>query len=732
MAKYTIVSNEKVNIYNLERLLNSVKLKELDDSQDGKNILGALHNYNQLLNVDNEVLVSYEVNKFGRFNNVTKLGYSFSYMNMMRDVRNLLSDKYYIDVDICNCHPKIIENMCAYYNLDHVHLSNYNLHREEKLKELIALNNNITYKLAKEFITSIPYGGSIEKFISDYKIKYLPQWIFDYKTEILTNRNIILEYEDLNDIRAFNRERLKKKQKTWNEEGSTFAIYIQDIERNIITSLYNKIINDGFTVGAIIHDGLHILKDNLITIDILDKWIDLINKEFKFKYPFKLSIKEMDLNISYLTVDSDTNLYLHHKEEFEKTVYRVEAPIGFRIIVNDIERPLGETELRQRYANHKYINEKGTKFIDIWLKDPFMRSYKWTVFNPRYPGNFDDVCNIYKGMYISKYKNNKLPVTQEERIVYCKVLLDYIHNISGGIDKQYNFVINWLANIIQKPYKKTGIALVIKSTKHGVGKNTLYNLMSALIGDEFCDSTAKLHEFFSKHSNFRLNKLLICLNEIKFSDSKAHAAELKDCITEPYFNYEEKFKARLKIYSCENYIILSNSECPVLKEANDRRYFVIDLDNIDFGSNEQKSAYFSKIYNIIGDLDKHIQSNKNILRCFYDYLMNIDISKFKLEVNIDTEAGNNIKAIDIVDEFLENLYFIKSNEFVDNEYKIKQSDLFHEYMHYLTEKNVKTDMNDLTFGRKLNKYSFITKIRTTSSRYSSFNCLLWKTYYKIN
>ncbi len=51
-------------------------------------------------------------------------------------------------------------------------------------------------------------------------------------------------------------------------------------------------------------------------------------------------------------------------------------------------------------------------------------------------------------------------------------------------DDAYNYYLDWLAFILQKPWMKTDIVLLLYSNEHVIGKSTLQTLACNLVGEE--------------------------------------------------------------------------------------------------------------------------------------------------------------------------------------------------------------------------------------------------------
>ena len=81
-------------------------------------------------------------------------------------IRKTISNNFYIDIDISNCHPVILSNICKKNNIKCDNLNKYILNRDIIIKRVSKLNN-ISKKEVKKIYLSLLNGG-----IKDYN-KYL-------------------------------------------------------------------------------------------------------------------------------------------------------------------------------------------------------------------------------------------------------------------------------------------------------------------------------------------------------------------------------------------------------------------------------------------------------------------------------------------------------------------------------------------------------------------------------
>ena len=363
--------------------------------------------------------------------------------------------------------------------------------------------------------------------------------------------------------------------------------------------------------------------------------------------------------------------YIKHRTEFEKHCWKILDPICYY----DNGKLLTSTALFETYRDHKYINPNGKKFINIWLEDSDKKCYTKLVFNPNIaefpPEHFNEFTGFpIENIILDGDEAEDMPSTsgdievQKHRAKYCDFIINYYKKIGLGKEKYYNYLIAWMAHLVQQPWKKIGVAIVIKSTEQGTGKNTFFNITKALFGEDYTYSASCFEDYFGRFANGRYKKLVCNCDEIDLNQSKHYLATMKEAITEDSYTYEVKGVSSIKMKSIDNWIIVSNEFEPIRKEGQDRRYFVIDLMAIHF---ENKTEYFDTLYKLI--------ENKKYMRVFYDYLKYYDISNFNFK-DIRTEFGDNMRYIDTMDHYLMDTSITKCVEYEDGFLKTEDGNDF--------------------------------------------------------
>ena len=121
----------------------------------------------------------------------------------------------------------------------------------------------------------------------------------------------------------------------------------------------------------------------------------------------------------------------------------------------------------------------------------------------------------------------------------CGLYLEHIqNNICKGDEDLYEYVINWMADAIQNPGRRPGVALVIRG-KQGVGKGVFVNEFAQLFGPHSIQvaQSSQLVGNFNAHLR---DKLLVFADEAFWAGDKRAEGALKALVTEDTMPIEMK------------------------------------------------------------------------------------------------------------------------------------------------------------------------------------------------
>jgi len=586
---------------------------------------------------------------FGRVNPNNALGL----FQIRRQIRHTLAKNTFIDVDIENAHPIILLHICKTNNIQCKYLEDYVKNRNKYLGKVMKLFN-VTRDQAKKLFIQLMYFGSFESWCNDQHIDnpiHIKQ-IGKFKDEIQIIGKII--YDNNIDITKCIEKRKKQQKITnYNKIGSTVSYYLQEIENRLLETIFNysvshKIIKNNICV--LCADGLMIEKDSYKE-ELLKTYSDLL----KSKYDINVNITKKDMNEDYLDILDDhiitpenflikeynyDNKLEIQKEDFKLSImndlfFEDIKIFGDKYKDEEIFSLTKSFKYFNHYHSHFYLSDKvhkmnGTviegyssfgstfkhliissgKFGDLTFEKVYMKSkYKQTYSTFNFEPNRqikNDTYNLFTGF---KYDSDNNDFNLDDINIY----LNHIKFICNDNNEFYEYVLNWMAHIIQKPEKKTDVALVFFSLVEGVGKNAIFDVFEAILEgftERFKDTSALTDKFNGE----MMGKLFVIGDEINARATDV-MNELKDIITRTKEKVEFKGKDKMLVNDYKNYVFTTNNS-NVFKISNSDRRFALNECPLEI----KDKQYYINYYSILKD--------DNILTQIFNFFKTKDISKF--------------------------------------------------------------------------------------------------------
>jgi|GEM_PF-635531 len=275
-------------------------------------------------------------------------------------------------------------------------------------------------------------------------------------------------------------------------------------------------------------------------------------------------------------------------------------------------------DFRSYQENRRVQNPEGgrgkrktTSYADIWMKSPKRRQYEGIVFNPGsdVPGYY----NLWKGFCIEPKKGD------------WHLFENHIfNNIVNGDLEHFEWVMAWLARLVQAPGgERPGTAIVMKG-KRGTGKGCFVSQFREIFGPHFLqiNNQKMLTGRFNQHLK---DALLVFCDEGFFAGSKSEEGVLKGLITEETHMIEPKGKDAFQVKNHVNLIMASNNDWVIPAGLEERRFFVTEVSS----QHMQDRAYFKAIW---GQMN-----NGGRAALLYD-LLDMDISGKDLRTAPKTKA----------------------------------------------------------------------------------------------
>jgi bifunctional DNA primase/polymerase-like protein/uncharacterized protein DUF5906/CHC2-type zinc finger protein len=223
------------------------------------------------------------------------------------------------------------------------------------------------------------------------------------------------------------------------------------------------------------------------------------------------------------------------------------------------------TDLKLLYMNRKErVAGRRKAIVDLWLAHPDRRQYESIVFAPNrdVPGYY----NFWQGFAVEpKAKKGG-----------CSLYLAHLKdNIAQGNQKIYDYVLGWMAHMIQRPDQRLGVSLVLRG-KQGTGKGEMAKQLGHLLGRHFVHIQQHKHLLGNFNAHLK-DALLVFADEAFWAGDKASEGALKAMVTEEQLPIEFKGKDVVYVKNHIHLIVASNHDWVVPAGLEERRFCILDV-----------------------------------------------------------------------------------------------------------------------------------------------------------
>jgi hypothetical protein len=338
-------------------------------------------------------------------------------------------------------------------------------------------------------------------------------------------------------------------------------------------------------------------------------------------------------------LDSLESVYSTMKGAFETTHFRVLNPPGYMTKIDDTWVHYTRQQLQDMNSGLFLDGEKKERFIDWWLRDHSIRTFSKIGYYVDTSECPTTVFNTFTGFAAEKIN----PV----ELVNVEIILQHIQLLCNHNLEAYEFIMDWLAAILQRPGFLNGICLILKG-KHGCGKDMFLSWFgTAIIGLQNYYKTARPHiDLFGAFNSSRKDIVFYHIEEgsdAVFKD--VNLQQFKNYITDSYASIQLKQKNTTNGESLvKNYNHFAISTNHVIScETNERRFFGVEAS----AEKCKQPAYFTALAAAMND--------SNVVASFYTLLKNRDISKRNWCDLPETEYMKEMRAssIPVMYHFLE-------------------------------------------------------------------------------
>lgn len=372
----------------------------------------------------------------------------------------------------------------------------------------------------------------------------------------------------------------------------------------------------------------------------------------------------------------------------------------FKVMREVMDPVLGRT-CYYRYRRQDFMDLNASKTMETsdgkvkpvaeeWIKWSKARRYNGVIFNPDPNRKSTDDTN-----YLNLWRGWLVEPAQGDWQLMKDLVLEVLCNHS---ENDYNYVLDWIANMLQRPHKPAEVAIAFKGDK-GTGKGTLLRALVKLANQH------GLHIASPDHLAGRFNGhlrdcIFLFADEAFYAGNKSAESILKALITEPTVAYERKGQ---DIEQGKNMIhvgMASNSDWVVPAGMDERRFAIFNVNNEARGDIARFAA-----------IEKQMYTDGGLEAMLYELLLR-DIEGWHPRENIPQNvglAGQKMRGLDHFGTWWFELLMAGSiagaeGDWEDFSIRVPAPVLFQQYEEYSKQLGIRniTTMSRLSVG--LNKY----------------------------
>jgi hypothetical protein len=269
------------------------------------------------------------------------------------------------------------------------------------------------------------------------------------------------------------------------------------------------------------------------------------------------------------------------------------------------------------------VSERKVPAARHWYNDyPDRRTYYDTIFDPRGDAPSPLILNRWPGFGLNALRSSD----REWRFI----AFDFIPKIICSHDKTaFKYAVKWIAHMLQKPWEKPSISLVLIGTK-GTGKSLFFTLLHRLI-DGFrkyvlFHKTVKESDFTGNFNDHLKNKILLILDEASYIGAPKILATVNDLISSEDQSIGTKFATTKMSTDYLRVVMGANPPWKIPLTWDERRHLVLTPSQEMMG----KEDYYTRVFNAISDI--------HVLEALHYFFLHVNISNFNTHKIPHTDA----------------------------------------------------------------------------------------------
>jgi len=242
---------------------------------------------------------------------------------------------------------------------------------------------------------------------------------------------------------------------------------------------------------------------------------------------------------------------------------------------------------------------------DIWMASPERREcVRGMGFFPDQPLWHDGYVNLWQGWGCEPKEGGSWAMFDQH----------ILNVLCNGDKKLYDYVLDWVADILQDPMKPKGTAIVMHG-EEGTGKGTFCHIVGHLVGQKHYKHITNEKHLTGNFNYLLMDGLLIFADEVVYGGSRSTAGILKSMVTEKELVCEKKGVDPFMYENRGRIVIASNEDWFIPAGPESRRWLVLEVND----SVKSDPRYFNALYDQMEDggyeammydlLNREIKSN---------------------------------------------------------------------------------------------------------------------------
>ncbi|MBX6743579.1 MAG: hypothetical protein IRY87_16210 [Acetobacteraceae bacterium] len=188
--------------------------------------------------------------------------------------------------------------------------------------------------------------------------------------------------------------------------------------------------------------------------------------------------------------------------------------------------------------------------------------------------------------------------------------------VCRGDSAAFQYLLCWLAHLVQHPGEAPGSVIVLKSTTEGTGKSTVGNWFHRIVGRAHSLLLNSPEQILGQFNDHLEAKSLLVVNEPSFPGDHAGSRRFKSIITESELLIHPKFRRPYLVRNTLHILLTTNEAWAVPAGNKARRYLVLEVD--DRFANDP--VYFGPLY---------AEADNGGLEAMLYFLQRLDISGWR-------------------------------------------------------------------------------------------------------